>query len=51
MDTAESFLVYKKTAYIYNVIADIKTKFSTSNYELEGPLLKRKLKSNWINER
>ena len=38
------FFVQKKTAYIYNDIADIKTTFNTSNYELEGPMLKRKTK-------
>ena len=38
---------------IYNDIAkDVETRFDTSNYELDRPFPKRKkLKSNWINEK
>ena len=52
MDT-DSFIVYIKTDDIYKDIAkDVETRFDTSNYELERPLLKGKnQKSNWINER
>ena len=49
MDT-DSFIVYIKTDFIYKDIAeDVKTRFGTSNYELDRPLRKRK--NNWINER
>ena len=48
---ADSFLVYIKTGDIYKVIAeDVETRFDTSNYELDRPLPKKKVKSNWINE-
>ena len=42
----ESFIVYIKTDDIYKDIAeDVKTRFDTSNYELDGPLTKRKNKN------
>ena len=52
VDTA-SFIVYIKTDDVYKDIAEeFKTRFDTSNYELDRPLPKRKRKnSNWINER
>ena len=40
---ADSFIVYIKTNDIY-VAEDVKTKFDTSNYELERPLPKGKNK-------
>ena len=42
-----------KNDYIYNDIAkDVETRFDTSHYELDRPFPKRKkLKSNWINEK
>ena len=44
MDT-DSFVVYIKTDYIYkNIAEDIGTRFDTSNYKLERPLPKGKLK-------
>ena len=51
MDT-ESFIGYIKTDDIYKDIAeDVKTKFDTSNYELDRPLPKEKKKKIiWINE-
>ena len=40
MDT-DSFIVYIKTGDIYKEIAnDVETRFDTSSYELESPLLK-----------
>ena len=40
MDT-DSFIVYIKTNDVYKDIAeDVKTRFDTSNYELDRPLLK-----------
>ena len=51
MDTG-SFIVYMKTEDIYSVIAKyVKTRFNTSNYELDRPLLKEKQKSYWISEK
>ena len=49
----DSFMVYIKTNDIYKDIAvDVETRYATSNYELDRPLLIRKnKKSNWINER
>ena len=45
MDTS-SFIVYIKTDDIYQDIAeDVETRFDSSNYELDRPLLKRKNKS------
>ena len=51
MDT-DSFIVYIKTGDIYKDIAeDVKTRFNTSNYELERCLLKGKNKKGyWLNE-
>ena len=44
MDT-DSFIVYKKIYDIYEDIAeDVKTRFDTSNYELDRPLAKGKNK-------
>ena len=44
MDT-DSFIVYMKTEHIYSEIAeDIKTRFNTSNYELDRQLPKEKNK-------
>ena len=44
MDT-HSFTVYIKTDDIYRDIAeDVETRFDTSNYELNRPLLKGKIK-------
>ena len=44
MDTG-SFIVYMKTEDIYSDIAKyVKTRFDTSNYELDGPLPKGKTK-------
>ena len=41
-----------KTEGIYSVIAKyVKTRFNTSNYELDRPLLKEKQKSYWISEK
>ena len=40
MDTA-SFILYIKTDYIYNDIAeDVQTRFDSANYELDRPLCK-----------
>ena len=52
MDT-DSLIVYPKTENIYvNVAKYVETKIDTSNYELDRPLPNRKkLKSNWINEK
>ena len=51
MDTG-SFIVCMKTEDIYSVIAKyVKTRFNTSNYELDRPLLKEKQKSYWISEK
>ena len=45
MDTG-SFIVYIKTDDFYQDIAeDVETRFDSSNYELDRPLLKRKNKS------
>ena len=46
-------IVYLKTDDIYKGIAeDVETRFGTSNYELDRPLLEgKKWKSNWINEK
>ena len=45
MDT-DSFIVYIKADDIYEDIAeDVKTRFKTSNYELDSPLPKRKNKT------
>ena len=41
MDT-DTFIVYIKTDYIYKDIADVETRFDTSNYELERLLPKGK---------
>ena len=44
MDT-DSFIVYIKTGDIYSDIAkDVETRFDTSNYELDKPLLREKNK-------
>ena len=43
MDT-ESFIVYIKADDIYKDIADVETRFDTSNYELDRPLPKGKNK-------
>ena len=44
MDT-DSFIVYIKTDYIYKDIAeDVETRFDTSNYELDKPFPKGKIK-------
>ena len=41
------FTVYIKTDDIYkDIVEDVKTRFDTSTYELDRPLI-----SNWINER
>ena len=50
----DSFTVYIKTNDIYtNIAEDVETRFDTSNYELDRPLVKRKnkIKSNSSNER
>ena len=51
MDT-DNFVVHVKTDDIYkNIGENIKTRFDTSNFELDRPLPKRKiLKSVWTNE-
>ena len=43
MDT-DSFIVYVRTDYINKNIADVETRFDTSNYELNKPLPKGKNK-------
>ena len=43
MDT-DSFIVYVRTDYINKNIADVETRFDTSNYELNKPLSKGKNK-------
>ena len=44
MDT-DSFIVYVKTDDMYkDNVEDVETRFDTSNYELDKPLLKRKKK-------
>ena len=43
MDT-DSFNVYVRTDYINKNIADVETRFDTSNYELNKPLPKGKNK-------
>ena len=44
MDT-NSFIEYIKTDYVYNEIAeDVETRLDTSNYELDRPLPKGKVK-------
>ena len=41
----DGFIVYIKTEDIYkDITKDIETRFDTSNYELERPLPKRKIK-------
>ena len=52
MDT-EKFIVYIKTEDIYLDIAkDVESRSDTSNYELDRPSTKGKIKRrNWINER
>ena len=51
MDTG-SFIVHWKTKNSYKDIADIETRFHTSNFKLARPLPKGKNKeSNWTNER
>ena len=41
----DSFIVYIKVDYIYKHIAgDVETRFDTSNYELDRPLPKGKIK-------
>ena len=51
MDT-DSFIFHVKTKNIYKDIADIETRFHTSNFKLDRPLPKGKNKeSNWTNER
>ena len=42
---ADSFIVNVKTDDIYkNITEDVETRFDTSNYELDRPLLKEKIK-------
>ena len=42
---ADSFIVNVKTDDIYkNMTEDVETRFDTSNYELDRPLLKEKIK-------
>ena len=48
MDT--DIIVHIKTTTIYKDIADVETRFDTSNYEFDRPLPKGK-KSSLINER
>ena len=44
MDT-DSFIIYVKTEGIYKDIAeDVETRFDTSNFELDRPLPKEKIK-------
>ena len=43
MDT-DTFIVYVRTDYINKNIADVETRFDTSNYELNKPLPKGKNK-------
>ena len=44
MDT-DSFIVYRKTNGIYKDVAeDVETTFDISNYELDRPLTKEKIK-------
>ena len=45
--------VYKKTKDIYiDISKDVKTRFDSSNYELDIPLLKKKkYKKFWNNDR
>ena len=52
MDT-ESFIVHVETDYIYKDIAEgIETRFDTSNFEIDRPWHKGKIKiSNMTNER
>ena len=46
------FIVYINTDDVKKDIAeDVKTRFNTSNYELDRPLPKKTEKSTWINER
>ena len=47
-----SFIVHVKTDGIYkDIVEHVKTRFDTSNYELDRPLPKEKIEnSNWINE-
>ena len=41
----DSFIVYIKAEYIYSDIAkDVETRSDTLNYELDGPLPRRKIK-------
>ena len=41
MDT-DSFVVHVKTGAIYNIAEDVKTRFDTSNFEINRPLPKGK---------
>ena len=44
MDT-DSFIVYIKTDDVYkDIVEDVETRFNTSNYELERPLPKGRIK-------
>ena len=44
--------VHIKTDDIYRDIAeDVETRFGTSNFEIDSPLPKEKVRSNWNNER
>ena len=46
-----SFIVHVKTDDIYKDIAeDVETRFDTSNFEIEIPLIKG-INNNWTNER
>ena len=45
MDT-DSFIVHIKTDDIYKDIADVETRFDTSNFEIDTPLPKGKKKVN-----
>ena len=44
--------MYIKTDDIHkNITEYVKTRFDSSNYELNGPFPKPKIKSNWIDDR
>ena len=48
----DSFLVYIKTVDTYqDIVEDFESRVFTSNYELDRPLPKGKIKKNWINEK
>ena len=48
----DNFIVHIKTEDDYKDIAnDVEKRFDKSNYEINRPLPKVKIKSNWINER